>query len=141
MIEPQLYLKTVETYFEFLVDEFEFVLSEERLRGNVFYDVRYLRIDRLVSISYENVEDYLVVAILLLDDGRVPRFDDLNKVFYLEKMTTILFPQLGAEKIETNANHFANLTPLSSIEKRLLKSARELRLCIRYFERIQKLIT
>jgi len=39
MIAGSIYIAIVKAYFDFLTTEFNFKISEEKIRGNAFYDV------------------------------------------------------------------------------------------------------
>ncbi len=80
MIEGNKYIETVKSYFEFLIAEFGFKLSEEKISGHTFYDIKYKDNARVISISYENIEDYLLVIIFMLQDGELPDYDDKTKI-------------------------------------------------------------
>ena len=135
MIEGNQYIKTVKDYFAFLETEFGFRLLEEKVRGNVFYDVQYRDAKRVVSISYENIENYLLVIIFVLDDGQLPDYDDKTKTLHLNKLTSRVFSKVDKSEINLNNERFSKLYPKTDLERMLLKNAKELRLYLRYFDR------
>lgn len=130
MIDPTSYTKKVTQYFAYLTDEFGFVLTEEQLRGNVYYDVNYRLEGKLISISYENVEDYLLVIIFILDNGKLPSFDDETKTLHLEKLRAAIFPTLDQKELSHNGKMFVKFEAKTRFERDLLKSAKDLRLCL-----------
>lgn len=64
MIEEDVYIETVKDYFSFLPLEFGMTHITEKIRGNVFYDVQFHDPSKAISISYENVEDYLKQSVV-----------------------------------------------------------------------------
>ncbi|RXK81424.1 hypothetical protein [Filimonas effusa] len=131
------YIKTVEAYYIFLVTEFGFDVSGEKIRGNAFYDVQYKDGKRIVSISYENIEDYFLITIFLLQNGEMPDYDDKTKTLHLNKLNAQILSVVDKSEISLNNECFFNFSPQDMLEKKLLKGARELRLCLRHFEKLQ----
>ena len=136
MIDGNKYIRTVETYFEFLEKEYAFTLADKKIRGNAFYDVHYETNEKLVSISYENTEDYLETIIFVLERGSVPNYDDKTKTLHLNRLTPIVFSIIDEDEISLNNQHFSNLRSADELERRLLKSAKELRLCLIHFNEL-----
>jgi len=133
MIEGIDYVNVVKAYYSFLIIEFGFEISEEKIRRNAFYDVQYKDETRIISISYENIEDYFLVIIYLLENGKMSDYDDKTKTLHLSKLNVEVLSVVDKNKINLNNQHFANFNPKSKLESRLLKSAKELRLCLHYF--------
>ena len=63
MVEGTAYVQAVRKIFSFLSEEFGITETNEKIRGNAFYDVQYQTPSKVISISYENIEDYLQVII------------------------------------------------------------------------------
>ena len=133
MIEGNQYIEVVNTYFNFLISEFGFKLSEEIINGNFFYRLRYLDKTKAITISYENIEDYLSVFISILCNGELPDYDDKMKTIHLNKINAMVLSQVTKEEITINNEHFLMFKPKNELEKKLLKSAKELRLCLNHF--------
>jgi hypothetical protein len=133
MIVGSIYIATVKAYFDFLITEFGFKISEEKIRGNAFYDVQYKNKTRVVSISYENIEDYLLVIIFLLQNGELPDYDDKTKTLHLNKLNVQVLSRIDKNEVSLNNEYFDKFNPKSELEKKLLKSAKELRLCLKHF--------
>jgi hypothetical protein len=130
MIESSAYIKVVNDYFGFLITEFNFKLLEEKVRGNAFYDVQYKDNSRVVSISYENIEDYLLVVVFMLQNGEMPDYDDTTKTLHLNQLNRLVMAKASKEEIILNAEYFARYKAKNELERRLLKEAKELRLCL-----------
>ncbi len=137
MIEGNEYVETVELYFDFLITEFGFKKTEKVIKDNVYYDIQYHDKTRNVSISYENIEDYLQVIISMLQHGKLPHFDDKTKTLHLNHLNAQILPELGNEEIIQNSQYFLEFDAKSELERKLLKSAKELRLCLKHFELIK----
>lgn len=137
MIEGNQYIETVKLYFGFLTTEFGFKVTEEKIRGNAFYDVQYKDETRIVSISYENIEDYLLVIIFLMQNGELPDYDDKTKTLHLNKLNAQVLSSVDRTEISTNNEYFLKFTAKGELERKLLKSAKELRLCLKHFKELQ----
>jgi len=133
MIEGNQFIETVKSYFAFLESEFNFKVLEEKIIGNAFYDVQYRDETRLVSVSYENIEDYLLVTIFMLRNGELPDYDDKTKTLHLNQLNAIVLPRVDKTEISLNSDNFSMFQPRNELERKLLKSAKELRLCLKHF--------
>ena len=136
MIDSNQYIKTIKDYFDFLITEFDYKLSDAKIRGNAFYDMQYRDKARVVSISYENIEDYLLVIIFMLQNGEMPDYDDKSKTLHLNKLNAIVLSKVDKSEINLNNEYFFKFQPKEELERKLLKSAKELRLCLKHFNEI-----
>lgn len=137
MIEGEKYIEDVKKYFNYLITEFGFRISNEKIRGNAFYDLQYSDGNRIVSVSYENIEDYLQVIIFMLQNGELPDYDDKSKTLHLNMLNAQVMSSVKRDEISLNNEYFVKFNPKTEIEKLLLKSAKELRLCLKHFNEIQ----
>lgn len=136
MIEGKEFVELVEKYFLFIKTEFKFHVLEEKIRGNAFYDVQFKNVDRIISVSYENVEDYFLVTIFLLEkNGQLPDYDDKFKTLHLNKLNKWIFSNITDLEILDNDQVFNMFIAHNGIERKLLKSAKELRLFLLYSDR------
>jgi hypothetical protein len=136
IISPEEYKTKVENYFEYLANEFGFELMHEKLHANVFYDVQYRKANALISISYENVEDYLAVVLFVLSGGRPPDYDNKRETLHLENLAGQIFPTLNKDEIQANSKRFEKFRVDNEIERKILKSAKDLRLCLLHLNQI-----
>lgn len=130
MIDGKSYAQTVKSYFSFLESEFGMKLLEEKAAGNFYYDVRYGDKDKIVSISYENLEDYLLFIVFLLDEGRLPDYDDKTRTLHLAHLNERVMEGVTKNELISNSKYFSVFTPRDQVERKLLKGAKELRLCL-----------
>jgi len=137
VIEGEKYIEDVKTYFNYLITEFGFRISNEKIRGNVFYDLQYSDGNRIVSVSYENIEAYLQVIIFMLQNGELPDYDDKTKTLHLNRLNAQVMSSIDRKEIGLNNEYFEKFNAKAEIEKQLLKSAKELRLCLKHFNEIQ----
>ncbi|MCB9311114.1 MAG: hypothetical protein H6567_13750 [Lewinellaceae bacterium] len=137
MIEGEKYIEDVKAYFNYLITEFGFRISNEKIRGNAFYDLQYSDGNCIVSVSYENIEDYLQVIIFMLQNGELPDYDDKSKTLLLNMLNAQVMSSVKRDEISLNNEYFVKFTPKTEIEKLLLKSAKELRLCLKHFKEIR----
>jgi len=132
MIEGNDFLKIAKTYFDFLRTEFDFKIFEEKIRGNAFYDLQYKNNSKILSISYENIEDYLQIVVFLLENGKMPNYDDKTKTLHLNYLNSLVFPNVSDQDIDLNNQYFSVFDTGSILERKLLKSAKDLRLCLKF---------
>ena len=136
MIEDLEYIKTVKLYYSFLETEFNFIKINETVNGNAFYDVEYTDKDRTISISYENIEDHLEVIVFMLLKGKMPNYDDKSKTLHLKHLNRSVISKVSKEEIYLNAKYFDKYNVKNELERKLLKEAKELRLCLKHFNEI-----
>lgn len=132
MVEGNQFIETVKDYFAFLESELNFKVSEEKILGNAFYDVQFSDRARVASVSYENIEDYLLVIVFILQNGKLPDYDDKTKTLHLNQLNAIVLPKVDKIEIELNNEYFLKFQPQSELQRKLLKSAKELRLCLKH---------
>lgn len=137
MIEGEKYTEDVKTFFNYLITEFGFRMSNEKIRCNAFYDLQYSDGNRIVSVSYENIEDYLQIIVYMLQNGKLPDYDDKTKTLHLNRLNAQVMSIIDRNEIGLNNEFFVKFNPKLEIEKQLLKSAKELRLCLKHFKEIQ----
>ncbi len=136
MIDGKQYIETVKLYFSFLINEFDFIQTNEIENGNAFYDVEYKNSERAISVSYENIEDYLQVIVFKLKNGKLPDYDDKSHTLHLDYLNKTIMPLISKSEINSNNKFFEKFEPNSNIEKKLLKTAKELRLCLKHYNLI-----
>ncbi len=141
MINGKRYVQLVKAYFSFLVSEFGLNLPEAQVLGNVYYDVRYSDRDKIVSISYENIEDYLLVIIFLLENGKLPDYDDKSKTLHLAGLNVRIMEKVTQQQRVANSRYFSMFTPEDELERKLLKGAKDLRLCLRHLKELSGMRT
>jgi hypothetical protein len=133
MIDGNQYLQKIKDYFLFLIVEYNYIVIGEEVNGNFYYDVQYSDKIKIVSISYENVEDYFQVIIFILQNGRLPDYDDKTKTLHLNKLNQVILSIIDKSEISLNNQYFSKFQPTNALEKKLLKAAKELRLCLDHF--------
>lgn len=136
MIEGKKYIEIVKTYFSFLVNEFDYQVYDEKIRGNAFYDLQYQDKNKntIISIPYENIDDYLQVIIFILQNGELPNYDDKTKTIHLNILNARILSIVNKSEVSLNNKYFDNFTPQTELERKLLKGAKELRLCMNKLE-------
>jgi hypothetical protein len=132
MIEATEFIKTVELFYSFLESEFGFKKVNETINGNAFYDVEFKNREKVVSISYENIEDHLEVIVFMLQGGKIPDYDDKTKTLHLKHLNQIVITKVNKGDIILNAEFFVKYNAKNEIEMKLLKGAKELRLCLKH---------
>jgi len=130
------YIELVKLFFSFLITEYGFRISKEAQNGNAFFDVEYSNNVKVISISYENIEDYLSVIIFNLNNGKLPDFDDNKLTLHLNEINKRIFPKIEQYEIEKNIEEFNIFKANSDLEMKLLKSAKELRLALKYWDKL-----
>ena len=132
MISFEKYSELVKNSFSFLITEFEFNLNKIVENGNMFYDIEYSGINKVISISLETYENYIRVVIFKLDNGKLSEYDDKTKTNHLNQLTKEYFPKISKEEITENSLFFKNI--LTETEKQIIKSAIELRLVMKFIK-------
>jgi len=131
MIEEEKFMDSVARTFKFLETEFQFVLFRKTTNGNIFYDVEYTdNKSKIISISFETIENYVRVIMFTTHKEKRSGYDDNTKTFHLNKLTDKLLKTLDKTEFENNNRHFKDFEAKDEIEKMLLKSAKDLRLCL-----------
>jgi len=136
MVEDLEYIETVKLYYSFLETEFGLSKVNETINGNAFYDVEFKDKERVISISYENIEDNLEVIVFMLQNGKMPDYDDKTKTLHLKQLNRLVMAKASKEEINLNAEYFAKYNAKNELERKLLKEAKELRLCLKHFNEL-----
>lgn len=138
MIDGKEYIRVVELFYSFLVSEFGFSKVNEAINGNAFYDIQFKGKENktVVSISYENIEDHLEVIVFILQNGEIPDYDDKTKTLHLKQLNRLIMARASDEELNLNAACFIKYNAKNEIEQKLLKEAKELRLCLKHFNEL-----
>ena len=136
MIEGKKYIDTVKKYYSFLITEFKMEIVDEKIRGNAFYDVQYGDNTKVVSINYENIEDYFQVTIFKLQNGELPDYDNQEQTLHLNRLNATVISKADKNEINLNNEYFARFNAKEQLERKLLKSAKELRLSLKHFNEL-----
>jgi len=136
MVEDLEYIETVKLYYSYLETEFGFSKINETINGSAFYVVEFKDKERIISISYENIEDHLEVIVFMLQNGKMPDYDDKTKTLHLKQLNGLVMAKASKEEINLNAEYFTKYNVKSELERKLLKEARELRLCLKHFNEL-----
>ena len=138
MIDGPEYVQAVRKLFSFLTEEYGITDIRDQINGNAYYDVQYHSCSKIISISYENVEDYLEVTVFKLRNGTLPDYDDKTQTLHLSALNKIVFSKADETDIKSNNQYFSKFVNAeTAIERKLLKSAKELRLAIKFVEGVQ----
>lgn len=137
MVEGTEYIKTVKSFYSFLESEFGFRKVNETVNGNAFYDVEYKDSEKVISISYENIEAHLEVIVFKLLNGKMPDYDDKSQTLHLNHLNRLVMSKADKDEISLNAQYFSKYNVKNDLERKLLKGAKELRLCLRHFNQLQ----
>ena len=136
MIDGKKYIEIVKLFFSFLITEFGFNQTKETENGNAFYDVEYRDVKRTISISYENMENYLQVIVFKLKNGQLPDYDDKTHTLHLSELNKTVLPKIDKKEAAENNVLFDKFETKDSLERKLVKSAKELRLSLKHWDRV-----
>ncbi len=131
MIDGVQYIGAVKNYYSFLTQDFNLDVIAEEIRGNAFYKVEYGDQTKVISISYENIEDYLQVIVFILENGERPNYDDKIRTLHLNALNKSILKNIHQDDFILNNKYFSDYKAESKIEAELLKEAKELRLCLK----------
>ncbi len=137
MIDAKEYIETVKDYYSFLITECNLSIINEKIRGNAFYDIQYGDKTKIISISYENIEDYFQVVIFKLQKGEIPNYDDETKTLHLNKLNAVILSKINKEEFDLNNEYFSKFHSIEKLQLKILKSAKELRLFLNHTSKLQ----
>ena len=124
MIEGEQFINIINKFYSFLETDFSFIKVNETINGNAFYNVEFKGKEKIASISYENIEDYLTVIIFLLQNNQLPNYDDKTRTLHLDKLNKETFSFISSKEINENNDFFSKHQVSNHLEKELLKSAK-----------------
>ncbi|MEQ9378586.1 MAG: hypothetical protein RIG68_25585 [Imperialibacter sp.] len=133
MIHADTFNAFVDRTFSFLATDYKMTQDGVKISGNAFYDVRYQDSAKVISISLETIEDIFQVILFRLENGKLPDYDDKSRTIHLNQMTTDILPTVDKPEFAANNRFFQDIKPADKTEELILKSAKELRLCLRYY--------
>ena len=94
-----------------------------RLDDRVFVRIRKEKI---------RIREQKAFQLFTLDNGKRSDYDDNTKTFHLNKLTDKLLRTLDKTEFENNNRHFKDIEAKDETEKMILKSAKDLRLCLKH---------
>ena len=121
MIEGKQYVEVVGLFYSFLESELGFNKVNETIKGNAFYDVEYRGTEKVISISYENIEAHLEVIVFMLLNGKMPDYDDKSRTLHLNYLNDIVMSKVSKDEITSNAQYFSKYYTKDELERKLLK--------------------
>jgi hypothetical protein len=136
MIVGEEYIQVVKQFYSFLETDYGFSIVNETINGSAFYDVEYRDSDRIVSISYENIEDHLEVIVFKLKNGKMPDYDDKTRSLHLKQLNKLVTAKVSREEISLNTAYFDRYNAKNEVERKLLVEAIELRLCLKHYNEL-----
>lgn len=134
MIASKDYLQIVKLFYSFLESEFDLGKVHETMKGNAFYDVEFWGNEKVVSVSYESIEDHLEVIVFRLQNGKLPDYNDKVKTLHLGHLNESIMAKASVADIKLNAEYFEKYSPMTELERKLLKGAKERRLCLKHLQ-------
>lgn len=137
MVEGTEYVQSVRNVFSFLSEEYGITDTSEEIGGNVFYDVQYKTPSKVISISYENIEDYLQVIVFKMENGKLPDYDDKKNTLHLSALNKIAFSNVCNADIERNNQYFSHIKAETTFERKLVKLAKDLRLAMQFVDDVK----
>jgi len=133
MIQADRFIDAVDRTFSFLTKDYNMKKGEAKILGNTFYDVSYQDSTKVISISLETIEDIFLVIVFKLENGKLPEYDDKSRTIHLNRMTADILPTMDKDDFAANNRFFQDIQPTDKIEQLILKSAKELRLCLKHY--------
>ncbi len=132
MIEKVKYISAVKEYYSFLQSEFSLKVSKEYNAGNAFYNIEFKGKRLKISISYENIEDYFLITIYKPKNFWEALHGKATKSIRINELTPLISEKLAVDDFNENDVLFSKFESNGSIERMLLKGAKDLRLCLKY---------
>jgi len=109
--------------------------ENEKINGNVFYDIHYRDKDKVISISLETIENYFQVILFKLHGGQMPDYDDKTRTIHLNKLNQSILKTVDKVEFADNNNFFEDIRTENETERMILKSAKDLRICLKHYDR------
>lgn len=131
MIDSTQYFATVKKIFFFLHSEFNISEIKEKKNGNAYYDIKYIDQTKVISISYENIGDYLQIIVFKLENGQMPNYDDKSKTLHLNHLNRLALVNAKADDFKSNNDFFKEFSAATALERQLLKAGKDLRLSLK----------
>ena len=77
-----------------------------------------------------------IESTFMLQNGEIPDYDYTTKTLHLDRLNSLVIAKASKEAIILNAEYFARYQAKNELERKLLKEAKELRLCLKNFNEI-----
>ncbi len=138
MISGNSFVNSTKMFFSFLENEFGMKINEIIVNGNFFYAIRYSNDFFLVSISYENIENYFNVQLIRKIDGMFASFDDVNNSINLKRLYFLTLKRISKCELDKMNAEF-DIHTNNNFEKMILESAKKLKTCLNNINYIWKL--
>jgi len=130
--------KLSKDYFPSFQRNYGIAEISQKINGNAFYDVQYHSPSKVISISYQNIQDYLQVIVFKLRNGKLPDYDDKTQTLHISALNKIVFSKASKTDIDLNNQYFDNhIKAETTFERKLLKSAKDLRLAMQFVEDVR----
>ncbi len=136
MYSGRKYKKAVVYYYSFLIDDFNFTLDEKSITRGMYYNIKFKKIDKIISIYNELMEDYFDIHFTNFLKKGHPQIDSLTKTSGLTFFIKTIFPFLSENDFIQNNTYFDKFETTNEMEKKLLDQAKELRLCLLNLDKI-----
>ena len=114
-----------------MANEFNITEIKEKTNGSAFYDIQYITKTKVISVSYENIEDYFQVIVFKLQDGQMPNYDDKIHTLHSNYLNKLIAEKVTPEDFKLNNESFSNFKPKNEFERNALKSSKDLRLALK----------
>ena len=69
----------------------------------------------------------------------MPDYDDKVETLHLSKLNEVILSIIDKNEINLNKEYFREFNVTDELDRKLLKSAKELRLCLKYFNDIKSI--
>lgn len=135
MLTGNEFINVAKHSFSFLKSEFGMETEKIIIRSNVFYAIRYSNSFILISISYENIDDYFNIQLIKKIYGKISHYDDLNNSMNLTSLNRLIMEKIKNDELVENQKKII-LHTTDNFEKRILRDAIKLQFCLRNIDLI-----
>ena len=126
----------VSFYFDHWLEFYGFHVPANFTLSGKLYESIYEKNDRVLSVSYEPGDDYLVVMLFEKRGNCLSDFDDLSSTKSLSQLNKEFFPKVEKSETRKIDQYFNSLVAESEESKILKKKARELIVCFHVMKRL-----
>ncbi len=131
------YEEAVLKYYSFLIEDFNFTLEDKPILViGRYYDISFKKIDKIIMIYYEIMEDYYHVHFTNFLIKGHPQIEPITKTSYLNYFIKTIYPFLSEYDFTQNNMYFDKFEATNEMEKKLLDQAKDLRLCLLNLDKI-----
>jgi hypothetical protein len=128
------FVEAIDTYFVPFLNGLGFDRSLPISISGKHYCATFLRSDRAIVVSYEPGDDYLLIALPTVVNGIQSDLDNRESSPRLSDLAGRAMSNASAAQLQANAAYFAGRHADRPLSRKLLKAAKDLRICLLHWD-------